>query len=665
MFNYEKIHFGVDYYPEHWPEERWETDAKLMRDMGVQVVRMAEFSWHKMEPVEGSFDFEWLDRIIALMGSYGIKTVLGTPTAAPPAWLVNRYPEILPVDRNGIVHGFGGRHHDCQSNELYREKCSIIVTKMAEHFKDNPGVIGWQPDNELGNSHDDFCTCNSCRSAFQKWLAGKYGNVERLNRAWGTAFWSQEYNDFSEVFTPRVTATGENPSQMLDWRCFHSDLILDFFKNQANIIRKICPNHFITHNYMGFSDTVDYYDLGELLDFVSHDQYPSGYWFKDGMCPPAELAATLDIIRSYKDKTFWIMEQQAGITGWGEMGRLPKPGQISMWALQSVAHGADAIVFFRWRSCALGTEQYWHGILPHSGIPGRTYNELTETVKKVLPVMDEISGAMPANDIGIVYSFRQEYAFRTQKHNPKLEYIKNVNNYYRALYNRNIGCDYLENSGTFSKYRVIIAPLQYLMNPELENKYTEYVNSGGTLILTMRTGVKDEDNIVMTDMPLPGRLSEVTGCSVYEYDSLNERRVKVSMGKEDDLYATVWADLVTPDSDTETLAYYADSFYKGVSCVTRHKYGRGTCYYVGTEPDDELMKLIMDDVLKTARIEEKYEADAGIEITERVKGENTYIFAINHSDSEGEYRGVEGTLLYGNGSNIGFLKPQEVHIVKK
>lgn len=664
MKKYDYIHFGVDYYPEHWPRERWDLDADLMQKMGVQVVRMAEFSWHKMEPSEGTFDFKWLDEIIEIMDSHGIKTVLGTPTAAPPAWLANKYPEILPVDRMGIVHGFGGRHHDCQSNKVYREKVRIIVTEMAKHYCNNPGVIGWQPDNELGNSHDDLCTCDSCRKAFQIWLEKKYSNVDRLNEAWGTAFWSQEYNSFSEVFAPRITVAGENPSQMLDWRCFHSDLIIDFFKWQADIIRKFCPDHFITHNYMGFADTVDYYGLSELVDWASHDQYPSGFWNQDGMCPPHVLAAQLDGIRSYKKKPFWIMEQQAGITGWGEMGRLPEPGQISMWSLQSIAHGADAIVYFRWRTCAMGTEQYWHGILPHSGIPGRTYAELTDMVNKMRPVMEEIKGSMPANKAAIVFSFRQNYALRTQKQSRYLEYIDQIYKYYKAFYDSNVSVDFVSDDDDISEYSLVVAPLQYLMTPELENKYIQYVENGGTLLLTMRTGVKNADNICMTDMPLPGKLATITGCTISEYDALYGAKINVKTDVPGKYEATVWADLLDCAEDTEVLAVYDDDiFYKGVPVITKHPYGEGFCFYVGTEPDENLMKYVIGKAVRTAKADVSHNADSGIEITSRVGNGHEYTFIINHTGKTGHYDGVEGTLIYGE--TKGLINPHGVHIVKK
>ncbi|MCQ2519347.1 MAG: beta-galactosidase [Lachnospiraceae bacterium] len=666
MKDYDNIHFGVDYYPEHWPEERWKEDARLMAEMGLGVVRMAEFSWHKMEPREGVFDFSWLDRAISLLGSYGIKTVLGTPTAAPPAWMVNKYPEILPVDSKGITHGFGGRHHDCQSNALYRERCRIIAGKMAERYADNENVIGWQIDNELGNSHSDFCHCSSCRKAFQDWLRKKYGNIDSLNKAWGTAFWSQEYNDFSEVYTTKVTAVGENPSQMLDWKCFHSDLINDFAKNQVDIIRKLAPNQFITHNYMGFSDLVDYYELGKQLDFVCHDQYPLGYWYPGGKCENYDLAAQLDVIRSFKKKPFWIMEQESGIAGSGSMGRLPKPGQIPMWALQSVAHGADAIVFFRWRTCTQGTEQYWHGILPHSGIPGRSYDEIKTMISKVTPVMKEIKGAMPNNKVGIIYSFKQNFAFQIQTQSVGFSYISQLLKYYKMFYDKNIPVDFIAENERLCGYELVVAPLLYLMNENMASKLSDYVENGGNLVLTLRSGVKDDNNICMSDAALPGLLSKVSGCKILEYDPLGSQKVEIEVG-EKRCIGTRWADIVLPDGDTEVVARYASEFYKGEAAITRHKFGRGSCWYVGTEGDEELYELLLMDIKSNTKINSGFNKQADIEIVSREKSGVSYLFLINHSDKEVSYTemgfGSAEELLYGE--RLGKLAPFEVHIIKK
>lgn len=662
----QNIHFGVDYYPEHWDRTRWETDAKLMQEMGVQVVRMAEFSWHKLEPEEGRYDFTWLDDVISLLADYGIKTILGTPSAAPPAWMIQKHPDILPIDREGRVRGFGGRHHDCQSNPAYRSYIRKMVTNLAKQYGENENVIGWQVDNELGNSHQDLCTCDHCKNRFQTWLREKYHTTDQLNAAWGTAFWSQEYNNFSEIHTPRITVTGENPSAMLDWKRFCSDLIVDFAKEQADMIRKYAKDQFVTHNYMGFADKVDYYKLGEILDFVAHDQYPQGFYLEE---TPHEknhvLAATLDVVRSYKNMPFWIMEQQSGITGWEVMGRAPAPGQLSLWALQSVAHGADAVVFFRWRTCAMGTEQYWHGILPHSGNPGRRYAELKDMIQTMSPIMEEIKGSMPKTEVGIVFSFDQDYAFTIQPHHKDLNYIHQVQKYYQAFYEQNIPVDFVQESGDFAKYRLLVAPLQYLMNPELEEKYISYVKNGGHLVLTMRTGVKDEHNLCMTDRELPGRLSEIAGIEVLDYDCLWDTEVEINY--QDQVYkGVVWSDLMQLVSEhTKTMASYASEFYAGEPCVTAHPYGKGICYYIGTEPKEELMQALMEDICKQAEISALANKVTEVEFMTRENETSRYLFILNHSNESREYELPDTEYHMIKGETAGRISPYEVQILKK
>lgn len=656
------IHFGVDYYPEHWPKERWETDAKLMQEMGVQVVRMAEFSWFKMEPSEGEFHFEWLEEAVALLDEYGIKSILGTPTAAPPAWIIEKNPEIQPIDRQGRRRHFGGRHHDCQSNAVYRAHIKRFVNAFSKRFANNPGVIGWQIDNELGNSHGDLCMCNSCKALFQKWLAKKYGTVERLNDAWGTAFWSQGYNSFSQVGTPLLTAVGENPSAMLDWKCYCSDLIVNFAKWQAKIIRANCPNHFITHNFMCFDNKVNYYDLGKLMDFVSNDIYPAGHWQKQPHQPESEIAASHDVIRSYKKKPFWMMEQQSGMAGWEIMGRALEPGQMSAWAMQSVAHGADAVVFFRWRTCAMGTEQYWHGILGHSGNPGRIYNEAKELTHKFARYMEEFEGAMPNPEVAIVHSFRQNYAFDIQPNHPQLRYVEQLQKYYKVFYDKKIPVDFVQDTDDFSKYKLVIAPLQYLMTPKLEQHYMDYVANGGNLVLTMRTGVKDATNLCMTDRELPGRLGELCGIEVPEYDCLLETTGGVLYGKKDYVIEK-WCDIIELKGATQ-IAEYSTGFYKQTPAITENIYQNGIAWYVGTEPGEELMEDLVAYFVEKSSVVTLGTAADGVEMMTRENEEQIWLFVINHTNDEQVYHLHEWYTMV-EGEKEGALKPYEVQLFVK
>ncbi len=644
--------FGADYYPDHWeqktPEEtekRVRTDAELMQKAGLKVVRLAEFSWYKMEPEEGKYDFSWLEKAIEILAEYGIVSVLGTPTAAPPAWLVRKHPEVLPKGPDGIVRNFGGRHHDCQSNPVYREYAKRIVTQMALKFKDNPKVAGWQIDNEFGNSHWDLCMCDSCRASFQKWLKKRYGNVERLNRAWGTHFWSQGYNDFSEVFPPVKTPCGANPSQVLDWKRFHSDLICDFSLDQTRIIREICPkSQFITHNCMGFSDIVSYYDLSEQLDFVSHDLYPGGYW-RGRDLTPSEIASELDGIRGVNGSNFWIMEQQCSVTGWENMGRAPKPGQIPLWAVDSVAHGADTVVFFRWRSCTAGTEQYWHGILPHSGIPGRAYDEIQKLTADMTPVMERMESALPEAKVAIVRSYEQGWAFQAQPNVPGLDYYGQLIKYHKAFYDRDIPVDFIGEDADLSAYDLVIAPLQYLSDEGLAEKYDAYVKAGGNLVLTMRSGVKDRDNICDDSRSLPGVFANLLGISITEYDPLGRARVPISFstdcGKVSDFHsapveilAEKWADVVTCDT-AEAVAGYSGEWYAGQPAITVNMRGLGTAWYVGTEPDEnalnELISVIVEKTHILGKNSVKITHSVGVEVTSRVKNGVKWWFVLNHT----------------------------------
>ena len=625
-----ELYFGVDYYPEHWPRERWETDARLMKEMGLDVVRLAEFSWSKLEPAKGQFNFGWLDEAIELLGKNGMKVILGTPSAAPPAWIINENPEIQPIDQLGRLRHFGGRHHHCQSNAAYREHIKRYVTAFAAHFGKNANVIGWQIDNELGNSHHDLCMCPSCEASFQAWLKEKYGNIETLNIKWGNTFWSQEYQDFTHIQAPRITATGRNPSAMLDWRRFCSDLIVDFHKHQSVILRAAAPDKFITHNYMGFADKVNYYDLSKDLEFISHDQYPGGFFQPVQNDPNAAYhAAALDVMRATKEQSFWIMEQQSGQTGWEILGRTPQPGQLGMWATQCIAHGADTIVFFRWRVCTMGTEQYWHGILPHSGIPGRNYAELKAFMQKTRPLMKEIQNTMPKSKVGIVYSYDQGYAIDIQPHHPDMKYVDHLMAYYTALFDRNVPIDFVSEDSDFSKYDLLIAPLQYIMPAKLEEKYSTYVKNGGNLVMDIRAGVKDENNINKSDAAIPGKgLGEVLGIEIPEYDCLRDVNVKV-LWDGIQYEGEKWADIINLKG-AETLAVYSSEFYAGTPAITVNSYGNGTAYYVATEPGAALASKLADEWINKLNLANFGNTPPGVEIAHRAAGNKEYIFVINH-----------------------------------
>lgn len=626
------VYFGVDYYPEHWPKERLETDAVLMEKLGIQVVRMGEFSWAKFEPKKGEFHFKWLDNAVNLLAKYGIKSVIGTPTAAPPAWIIEEDPHILPVDESGEVKGFGGRHHDCQSSPVYREHIRRLVTAMAEHYKNNSNVIGWQIDNELGNSHENLCMCDSCKEAFHTYLQKKYGSVERLNQEWGTAFWSQDYTHFGQIPVPRTTPTVHSPSLLLDWKRFCSHLVVDFQNLQVGIIRKICPHQQVTHNLMGLYDKTDYFELAEELDFASNDQYPTGYYFDPPGQPDFEISACLDFIRSVKKKNFWMMELESGPTGGTLVGRMPRPGQLKLWTSHCVAHGADTIVYFRWRTCLFGAEQYWHGILPHNGIPERRYFEIQETIRGLLPVMRDINAVTVKPKAAILFSYDQDWAFQIQPHHPELNYVDQIKKYYRAFYQKNVPLDFISEKESMEDYKVVIAPLQLLMDTILEEKFRTYVKNGGHLVLTMRTGVKNRNNVCEGTQALPGGLEDVLGITVMEYDCLLGMEVEIEWILDKTRgHAKKWCDVLELKG-AEPLALYRGEFYRDTPAVTVNAYGRGKAYYAATEPDGRILDKIVEKIIEENHLETLGSSSDGVEMAVRGGREKDYLFVLNHTD---------------------------------
>ncbi len=402
------FYFGVDYYPEHWPEERWPEDARLMAEADFNVVRLAEFAWSKMEPEDRRFDFEWLDRAISILASHNIQVVLGTPTASPPPWLMAKKIDLFRVREDGRRLTYGNRREYCPNHPLYHQYTRRIVKQMAEQYKDHPAVIGWQIDNEFG----DRCYCDLCTHDFRRWLRRRYGTLEKLNKKWGTVFWSHIYNDWSEIPAPRTTGHSPNPGLGLDFARFASDSYVAYQKMQVDILRQKCPNHFITHNFMGFKyNFINYFDLARELDFVSWDIYWRTQWNMEAATDPTSAAIGHDAMRGLKNQNFWVMEQQSGSGGWEYVSVSPRPGELRLWAYQSIAHGADGIVFFRWRTNRYGTEQYWHGLLDHHGLAGRRYEEIKRMSGEVKKLSDRVYGSFVKPAMAMINCYDSRFAF--------------------------------------------------------------------------------------------------------------------------------------------------------------------------------------------------------------------------------------------------------------
>ena len=630
------FYFGVDYYPEHWPEERWTVDARLMAEAGVNVVRLAEFAWSIMEPQPGHTDFTWLDHALEIFSQYGIDVVLGTPTASPPPWVLEMLPDAYKVAASGQRMTYGNRREYCPSHTGYRQRGCIITRAMADHYRDHPGVIGWQIDNELGG----LCYCPNCRDNFQHWLRDRYGTLDNINSAWGTAFWSHVYTEWSQIPVPLETGGVPNPGLDLDYRRFMSDTFVNFQQEQVDILRQICPSDFVTHNFMGFGfDQINYFDLAKSLDFVSWDNYPRTSWYLRQEVDPAYIALGHDTIRGFKGEPFWLMEEQSGSGGWQNLGINPRPGEMRLWTYQAIAHGADGMVYFRWRTARYGTEQFWHGILYHHGQPGRRYEELKEIGGELKRIGARFLGAENRNRVAMALSYDARWAFQGQSNHADFKYAALFNSYYKALHRRNIGVDIVAPNADLSQYRLVIAPVLYVLSQDAADNLRHFVHNGGMMITTARTGVKDDANAVVNQY-LPGLLAEVCGVEVVEYD-VQPVDVTIPLdltfpGFEPQIaQAKLWFDVLRPTT-SRSVASYNSGYFSGRPAVTINDYGKGKALYAGSLGDDDLHDILVRWALESTGIQSEISTPPGVEITERWQGDQRILFILNHSGSTQE-----------------------------
>lgn len=626
-----EIYVGADYYPEHWPKERWDEDARLMKEAGFNVVRLAEFSWVLLEPEEGRFDFAWLDEAIAVLGRHDIQVVLGTPTAVMPAWLARKYPEALAMKADGTRVVWGGRKNNCFSDGTFRLLSERITRAMAEHYARTPALIGWQTDNEFSGTD---CRCHRCRSSFQDWLKRKYGTLEELNRAWGTHFWGLKLQAWDEVQIPD-SRTGRwassNPSASLDWQRFTSWLNVRFQGDQVRILRSLCPSHFVTHNFMGLFQDMDYFDLAKDLDFVSWDNYPVfANWDKPGIPYGASLAA--DLMRSLKAKNVWIMEQTAGPLGWDAFSRNTRPGEIRSIAYQQLAHGADGQLWFRWRTSTAGREQYWHGLLGHDGKPGRRYREAAQFAREYRGLQRALAGTSPRPRVAFIYDYDSLWALRIQPGYANNSYADALRRYYDAFFRAGVNVDLVPPGADLSAYKLVLAPELFVLPDAVAHKLVSFVEKGGVLLADLRTGVKDETNLVHP-RTLPGLLAPALGIAIDEYEALAAIEYPMAAGGPlaGSFTATRYADWITPNG-AQVVAAYAEWPVQEFAAVTRHAFGKGRGWYVGTVVKetafyDRLAKALLAD----AGIEPVLELPEGVEVSVREGGGRRLVFILNHT----------------------------------
>jgi beta-galactosidase len=624
----QKLHLGAAYYPEHWPEERWDEDIRLMQEAGLTVIRMAEFAWSTMEPEPGRFNFSWLERAIEKLAAAGIVTVLGTPSAGPPAWLVAEHPDLMAVEENGRRVQFGNRCHYCVNSAEFHAATRSIVEAMGKQFGSNPHVIGWQIDNE----YERFCYCERCTGLFQQFLAQKYGTLDALNRRWATAYWSQTYSAWEQIPIP---IGPHNPGLMLEFKHFLTASYRKFQRLQLDVLRPhLRPGVWTTHNFKGWFGDYDHYQMTADLGMASWDWYLER---REKLSHNDYLlsGATHDLVRGFKRSHFWVTETQPGNVNWREINVSLNKGEASAMAWHAIGHGADAVVYWQWRSALGGQEQYHGTLVDPSGQPRPFYEEAQSLGRQIQSVSDLLAGSKVHAKVAILNSYDSRWSIEFERHHKDFGYVAHLNHYYRPLAVRNIGVDILAADEPLDGQRLVIAPALVILTERRVQNLARFVEEGGHLVLTVRTGMKDEFNALLPSRQ-PGALASLAGVEVEDYYALDEG-VPVE-GEWLKGSANLWAErLKILDQENVTpIAFYGKSngWLDGQVAVAVHPYGKGMVYMVGAYLDAEAQQTFMEHVLQMAGLE-GMQSPQDVEICTRIDpAGRTILIVINHARAD-------------------------------
>ena len=602
------MYYGGDYNPEQWPEEVWPEDIRRMKEAGVNFVSLGIFSWAKIQPSEGEFEWGWLDRVIDLLHEGGIQVNLATATASPPPWATQKYPEMLPRDENGATYGPGSRQHYAPTSPVYRRLASELVSAIASRYAKHPAVVMWHVNNEYG-CHVNYDYSDNARDAFQEWLHRKYGTIEALNAAWGTAFWSQVYTAFDQILPPRKAPTSLNPGGALDFKRFTSDALLELYVMERDIIKAAGATQPVSTNFMGAFPPLDYWRWAQEVDVITDDCYP------DPNDPESFRAAAFarDLMRSLKPGTPWLlMEQSTGALNWRHTNAPKAPGQMAALSAQAVGHGADGIMFFQWRQARRGSEKFHSAMLPQAGTETRIWREVTglgATLAK-LPVMASDSQAR----VAVVFDWENWWALAHPDHPVQLDYAHLVQRWYAALHTQHVSIDFVQPTSDLTHYGLVIVPHLYLLTDAGARNLSSYAAQGGHLFVSAFTDVVDQDDAFRDGGFLMG-LRDALGITVEEFGALvpptaasaassagasvlaqppvsgpgqAHSNVSTSFG---DLRGEYLAEEIHPQG-ADVIGTFTDGRLAGHPALTRKTHGTGTGTYLATIPDDAGMRAV-------------------------------------------------------------------------
>ena len=633
---------GTCYYPEHWSEDRWARDAVRMAELGLTWVRVGEFAWSVIEPEPGEIHLDWLERAIEACGRAGLKVVLGTPTACPPKWLVDRMPDMLPVDINGRVRGHGSRRHYDFSHLGYRAECERIVRIVAERFGRNPHVQMWQTDNEYACHETVISWSGAARDGFRRWLEAKYGTIDALNERWGTVFWSMRYRSFAEVELPNPTVTEPNPAHRMDFRRYASDQVTAFDAAQRAIIRELSPGVPISHNYMGRELAFDHFDLGAGLDVATWDSYPLGFLLdRSDRVPefqsqflrsgdPDFQAMHHDLYRAVGRGRWWVMEQQPGPVNWAPWNPIPAPGMVRVWTWEAIAHGAECVSYFRWRQFPRAQEQMHAGLLRSDDAEAEGHGEVERVAREISALGARLDAEPRAAPVAIVFDYASAWAWQTQPQGADFDYFRLVFEHYRALRRVGLDVDFISSrENDWSAYRAIFIPGLFAWTDEARSALTAF---RGVVLMGPRTGSKTQDFAIPDRLPPDGAMR----ITVERVESLppGERIVCLGGGA-----VTEWSEQVAHGGNVEALIERGG----GGAVLLRE----GNRLYLAGWPDDALMRRVVLTVLDAAQI-----APLDLPDAVRVRTRGGLCIVTNYGDTSVELSklGLAGKRVLGDGT---------------
>ncbi|NUO42238.1 MAG: beta-galactosidase [Streptomyces sp.] len=658
-----RLAFGADYNPEQWPREVWEEDVRLMREAGVTVVSVAIFSWARLQPTADSWDFGWLDEVMDLLHAGGIGVDLATATASPPPWLTTAHPEILPVTATGETLWPGARQHWRPTSPVFREHALRLVREMATRYADHPALVAWHVSNELG-CHNVYDYSDDAAHAFRDWLRARYGTLDALNHAWGTAFWSQRYSAWEQILPPRLAASHPNPTQQLDFKRFSSDALKDYLRAERDLLKELTPDVPVTTNFMVMGETkgMNYADWAEEIDFVSNDHYVHpGPQSRDELSFSANLTSGIA-----GGRPWFLMEHSTSAVNWQPVNVAKRPGELARDSLLHVAHGADAVCYFQWRQSAAGAEKYHSAMVPHAGADSELFRavaELGATLKSLAPVA---GSHRESAKVGIVFDWDSWWASEQDSHPTSLlNYRQEGLDWYSALLALGVRADLITTKSDFARYDVLIAPVLHVIPAELAKELTRYAEQGGHLVTTYFSGVVDQNDHVWLG-GYPGALRELLGIRVEEFGPL---LADESVSLDDGSTGTLWTDRITlADDRTEVLARYDSGNQAGRPAVTRRTAAAGSASYVSTRLGVAGLTALLPRLLEPAGVTSELPAEARgrVELAVRKGSEARFLFLVNRTDDTVPLPGFPGDVLYGTTGDDGLvLGPREVAVVRR